>query len=110
MMKIVDNILCSGNRARLDFTGETLYDALCFGFSYLESEDHLVNYVVANSMIMKNILAIPDAVLNPMNDSIGELWTAKLLVSNKLENKRILFSNANFSAVVNINLDKNPNS
>jgi hypothetical protein len=109
MINAVDNIICSSNRASLDFTGDSLHDALCFGFSYIESEDHIVNYIVANNTMMKNILTIPDAVLDPSHDSLGELWTAKLLISNKLGNKRIIFSNASFSAIVNINLNKNLN-
>ena len=109
MMHTADNIICSGNRVTVDFTGDNLQDALCFGFSYIESEDHITNYIVANKKIMKNILSLPDSVLEPSIDSIGVLWTAKLLVSNKLKDNHIIFSNNSFSAVVNINLNRNPN-
>jgi hypothetical protein len=104
MQKTIENILCSTKKTSMDFRGNDLYDALCFGFSYIESEDHVVNYIVANGNVMKKILAeVPEAILNPTQQALGELWTAKLLVSNKLNDKRIVFSNERFSAVININ-------
>ena len=105
-MKISDTIISSNNRVTMNFKGNSLYDALCFGFSYIEYEDHIVNYIVSNNKIMKDILKISDSKLNPDFDSLGELWTAKLLLSNKLGNDRILFSNSNFSAIINLNLNK----
>ena len=107
MRNVVENILCSTGRVSLDFSGDGLHDALCFGFSYMESEDHMVNYIAANGRVMKNILLLPEAVLNPDQESIGELWTAKLLVSNKLNDRRILLSNDEFSTIINLNLNPN---
>jgi len=104
MQKTIENILCSMKKTSVDFHGDNLYDALCFGFSYIESEDHFVNYVVTNGKLMKKILAtVSDATIDPTSNSIGELWTAKLLVSNKISEKRIVFSNERFSAVINLN-------
>ena len=106
MSKIIDSIVRSGNRTSVDFIGKNLYDALCFGFSYIESEDHFVNYIVANSRNIKKIFAeISDSSVKISEDSVGELWMAKLLISEKLRDKHIMFSNNTLSIIINLNLN-----
>jgi len=100
----------AGSRAKvsLPFRGNSLLDALNFGFSYIESEDHLVHYVAANPVVMKRIIAeIPDATIDPTSESIGQLWTARLLVMPRLTDRKLIFSNNTFSAVLDIDLNPN---
>jgi hypothetical protein len=105
MNDVVKDIMYSKVKEHLTFKVDNLLDALNFGFSYLDSVDHVVTYVITNSRNMKKIFAeIPESVLRVDNESIGELWTAKLLVSDKLKNSQIVFSNNVFSAVINLNL------
>lgn len=86
--------------------GETLEDSLNYGFAFIEHEDHIVEYIVANNHLMKRVFGeVFDSVLKPEKEFIGELWTAKLLLSNKLFNSQILFSNNIFSVVINLNLN-----
>lgn len=97
------------DRTLLHFKGERLLDALNFGFSYIESEDHLVEYVAVNAHMAKRVLGeIQDSTVEPVQGFIGRLWTAQLLVSTWLKDDQILFSNTTFSAVVDVKL--NPNS
>ena len=103
---LVSDVTHSKAKIQVEFKGETIKDALNFGFSYLESEDHIVEYVMANGKILKKILGeITDSVLKPQGNSMGELWTAKLLFSNKLDDSEIFFSNNTFSAVIHLNLN-----
>jgi hypothetical protein len=103
---LVSDIVYSKARVRVEFKGETLKEALDFGFSYFDSEDHIVEYVVANAKILKRIFGeIGDSVLKPQNDSLGQLWTAKLLLSDRLNDSEIFFSNNTFSAVISLNLN-----
>jgi hypothetical protein len=105
---LVSDIFYSRAKAKIEFNGKTIRDALNFGFSYIESEDHVVEYIVVNAKVMKEIfIEIPDSVIRPNDLSIGELWTAKLLLSDKLSDSQILFSNNSFSAVINLNLNPN---
>ena len=108
MKNTATDFIYSKARVSLPFKGTTLKDALAFGFSYIESEDHVVEYIVANSNVLKKIFGeVPDSKLKVEGDSIGGLWTAKLLVYDRLRDSQILFSNNTFSVV--INLDTNPN-
>jgi hypothetical protein len=106
MKDTATDIVYSKARVSLPFKGRTLKDALSFGFSYIESEDHVVEYIVANSSVLKKILGeVPDSKLKIEGDYIGELWTAKLLICDRLMNSQILFSNNTFSVVINLNTD-----
>jgi hypothetical protein len=99
-------IFYSRAKTEIDFKGSSISDALNFGFSYIESEDHVVEYVVANNKVIKQIFAkMPESNIKLEFGSIGELWTAKLLLSDKLSDSQILFSNNTFSAVINLNLN-----
>ena len=104
MKDTATDIIYSKARVSLPFKGRTLKDAMDFGFSYIESEDHVVQYIVANPNVLKKIFGeVPDSKLKIEGDSIGELWTAKLLVYDKLMDSQILFSNNTFSVVINLN-------
>ena len=106
LMEIIPDIIYSKTKMNLYCKGgETLKDSLNYGFAYVEHKDHIVKYVVANNNIMKRIFGeIMDSVLKPEKQFIGELWTAKLLLSNRLFDSQILFSNNVFSVVLNLNL------
>ena len=99
-------VVYSKAKIKVLFKGNCLRDALNCGFSYFESEDHIVEYVVANARVIKQILGeINDSVLKPEGDSLGELWTAKIVLSDKLTDSEIYFSNNTFSAVIDLNLN-----
>lgn len=106
-MNIVPDIIHSKTRINLHCKGvESLEDSLNYGFSYVEHEDHIVEYIVTNNALMKRIFGeVRDSVLKPENNSIGELWTAKLFLSDRLSEKEIFFSNSIFSVVINLNLN-----
>lgn len=107
LQSVVGEITRSKAKTNIDCYDTNISDIMNFGFSYIEHEDHIVEYIVSNSTIMKKIFGeVNDSVLKPEGESIGELWTAKLLLSNKLKDKEIIFSNNIFSVV--INLDLNP--
>jgi len=106
MTDTVTNIISSKAKVSLDFFGSNLRDALNFGFSYIESEDHVVQFVIANGKVIKKILTeIPESILEPKKETLGELWTATLLHSSQMRDNQIVFSNNIFSAVVNLNMN-----
>lgn len=106
MNNLASDIYYSKAKTTLEFKGDSIKDALSFGFSYIESEDHVVEYVAASPVVMKKIFEqIIDSKIKMRAGSIGELWTARLLVSDKVNDNQILFSNSTFSAVINLNLN-----
>lgn len=106
MNNTVSDIFYSKAKMHLDFKGDSIKDAVLFGFSYIESEDHVVEYIAANPTNMKRIFEnVPDSRIKMRAGAIGELWTARLLVAEKLQDNEILFSNNTFSAVINLNLN-----
>lgn len=106
-MEIVPDIIYSKIKTSLYCKGgETFEDILNYGFAYIEQQDCIVSYIVSNNHVMKRIFGeIPDSILKPRKHYIGDLWTAKLLLSNKLFDSQILFSDSAFSVVVNLNLN-----
>ena len=106
---LVSSVVNSKTKIQVPFVGKDIKDAMNFGFSYFDSEDHIVEYIVASPKNLKRILGeINDSVLDPEGDSLGRLWTAKLLLSSKIGDSDLFFSNNTFSAVIHINL--NPHS
>jgi hypothetical protein len=106
MTKLLTNITQSKFKAPLKCYEKTLENALNFGFSFLEQEDHIVEYVVTNAKTMKKIFGeIPESVLKPDGETIGLLWTSKLLLSDKLADSHIIFSNSSYSIVIDIDLN-----
>ena len=109
MNEVISNIIYTKTKVSISCPGKTIEDAINFGFSYIEHEDHIVQYIVANKKLMKRIFAdINDSVLDPDKMAVGGLWTAKLLLSNKLLDSQIIFSNSEYSVVIDI--DINPNT
>jgi hypothetical protein len=107
-MQTISDVMYSKAKVKVDFAGTNITDALNFAFAYFDSEDHIVEYIVANGTVMKKVIGeIKDSVLNPEGQSLGELWTAKLYLSNKLKNNEMFFSNNTFSVVINLNLNSN---
>jgi hypothetical protein len=103
---MLHDLLGCRNKVRVSFKANSLKDALNFGFSYLEHEDHVVHYIATNPTVMKKLfIEMPESVLNPDQEFIGELWTAKLLVSKRLKDDEIILSNQVFSAVIDLNLN-----
>ncbi len=110
MTKCVHGIMYSKAKVSLPCVARSLGDVMNYGFSYIESEDHIVEFIVANNRTMKQIFSeVEDSELKPEGEFIGDLWTAKLLLSQKLQDEQIIFSNNTFSVVINLDLDINPN-
>ena len=111
MTKCVHDIMSSKAKISLPCAARSLSDVMNYGFSYIEHEDHIVEFIVANNKTMKQIFGeVEDSELNPEGEYIGDLWTAKLLLSPKLQDKQIVFSNNSFSVVINLDLDINPDN
>lgn len=89
-----------------------MIDVLGFGFSYIEHEDEVVTYVVMTPKIMKQaFVEVPDAKVTVCNGSIGQLWTAKLLVTDKIKDDHIYFSNEDHTKVLDLDVNRrNPNA
>lgn len=106
-MNIVPGVVHAKKKINLHCKGvESLEDSLNYGFSYIEHEDHIVEYIVVNNTLMKRIFGeVNDSVLKVEEGALGELWTAKLYLSDKLSDKQIFFSNSVFSVVINLNLN-----
>lgn len=105
LKRIIPEIIYSKTKNVLKSPGVTLEDAINFGFSYVEHKDCIVEYIVSNKRIMKRIFGeIADSKVNPEHGSIGALWTAKLLLSDRLSDKHLIFSDSQFSAVIDIDL------
>ena len=87
-----------------EFSGE-LNDALNFGFSYVESEDHMVSFVlVSPEMALRILREIPETTLDPDQEILGKLWTADLLCSRKVKEDRIMFANEPLSTALTLQL------
>lgn len=100
---IVFDALNSTNLMYATFPGKdgTIEDVINFGFSFVESQDNYVSYVITNSAIMKIIIGfIPESILEPTKKSLGKLWTSDLVLSSKIKENRIVFSNLDYSAVL----------
>lgn len=105
LKKIVPEIIYAKTKSSLKSPGGSLEDAMNFGFSYIEHKDHIVEYIVANKYVMKRVFEeVSDSEVNPEYGSIGNLWTAKLLLSDRLSDKQLLLSNSQFSVVIDIDL------
>ena len=55
MTKITHDIVSSKTKVNLPYTARNLKDVMNFGFSYIEHEDHIVEFIVANKNTMKEI-------------------------------------------------------
>jgi hypothetical protein len=100
------DIVNSKRKIQLVFPGiGTIQDMIRFGFSYVESEDHFVAYILAHPIRMKAILiGFPDAILDPDTESIGNLWTAKLIATKRIKEDQIVFANSDLGVILALNI------
>jgi hypothetical protein len=100
------DIVNSKRKIQLVFPGiGTIQDMIRFGFSYVDSEDHFVAYILAHPIRMKAILiGFPDAILDPDTESIGNLWTAKLIATKRIKVDQIVFANSDLGVILALNI------
>lgn len=103
---IIFEILNSHTKVLATYPGSgTIVDHLNFGLSYVESQDRCVAYILANSRTMKSIIvSTPDSILGLEGPFIGTLWTAKLILTAKIREDRIVFSSTDYMAVFCLNI------
>ena len=86
----------------------TVKDALEFGFSYVENQDHMVRYVVVGPEMLKKIFKeIDESTVDPIGEKMGTLWSADILFSRKISDNRIIFSNFELKTVLVLDLKPN---
>jgi hypothetical protein len=84
-----------------------LSDLLSFGFSYIEHEDHCVSHVLVSPLMAKRIVREIDAFYFTADTShVGILWTAMMIVTNRVGDFNIIFSNEDQSVVLDLNPNK----
>jgi hypothetical protein len=85
-----------------------LSDLLSFGFSYIEQEDHCVSYVLVSPGLAKRVVQeIEDFYFTAdTTPYIGILWTAQMIVTDRVGDFNIIFSNEDQSVVLALNLNK----
>lgn len=84
-----------------------LSDILSFGFSYVEQNDHCVEYILITPKMAKRIIKEIDAFNLTVNLGIfGMLWTAHVVLTDKIDNNIIVFSNADSSIVLCLDTNK----
>jgi hypothetical protein len=118
-MDIVRQIIWAKNKTCLKFPfSETIdqshyfgysesADIISFGFSYVEHEDHLVEYIIASPDTAKKIIQeIEPLKLTADSSFIGVLWTGKLYVSDKTTDSHILFANSDLSVILDLDTNK----
>jgi hypothetical protein len=90
------------------YFGESeLGDILSFGFSYVEHEDNYVEYIIASPVLARRIIReVDSAELIGDEEYFTKIWTAKLLVTNKIPDTEVFFSNTDFSVVLELDLNK----
>lgn len=106
---VLADIFAFKDRATMDFPHEgNLNDVLSFGFSYVEHEDYMVAYVAARPDLMKQIFAqVPDSEIDMYEGYIGKLWTANLIVSDRVKKDHVMFSNADITVALDLNVNPN---
>ena len=106
MIDLVSDIISSKEKISMampNIDARELNNVLVFGFSYVEHTDHFVSYIVTNPLMMKRLfMEMSDSEVGMGQGSVGNLWTAKLLVSKRVKQNHLLFSNDNFSAVLDL--------
>jgi hypothetical protein len=81
-----------------------LEDILNFGVSFIEHEDHVSEYIIADpKMIKRMIKEIEEFNLCANKPYIGELWTSKVYMTEKIKGSSLYFSNVDFSVVLHLN-------
>lgn len=105
----VFDILHSEYKAYADFPGYGSYgDALSYGFSFIESQDHLVKHVITNPKTLKKLISnVDDVEIDPEGNAIARVWTADIMLSRKLSENQIVFSNGGQTAVLFLKINPN---
>ena len=107
MNDIVCSIISSKNKKLVYFPFSEnnceIEDFIRFGFSFIEQEDHLLEYIIASPVtIRKLIRQIEDFNFCIDQSFLGTLWTAKIIMTDKIKDSQILFSNKDFSVILNL--------
>lgn len=105
-LKVFD-ILHSNYKAYADFPGKgTFNDILNYGFLFIESQDHLVEHIITNPKMLKKLISnVKDIEIDPVDNAIAKLWTSDIMLSNKLPDNQIVFSNGGQTAVLFLKID-----
>ena len=76
-VSVVHDILNSPDKMYSINPGMTAKEALEFGFSYVETQDHMVRYIaIGPDMLNKIFKEIDEAKKDPAGEKMGSLWTA----------------------------------
>ena len=99
---IAYTVTSSRNKTLLSFPGEgSIQDIVRFGFSYVETEDNFVAYVLAHPKRMKDVLCcFSESELNPSGEVLGHLWTAELIATKRLKENLLVFANPDLSVIL----------
>ncbi len=120
MREIVKQILRAPNKISMRFPYKTglvnllpyfgkseLSDILSFGFSYIEHEDHCAEFLLVSPKTAKRIAKEIDAFEFMIDaDCLGILWTARVILTDRVKDYRIVFSNKDMSVVLDLNINK----
>ena len=89
------------------FGDSELADILSFGFSYVEHEDHCVEYLLVSPITAKRVIKeIESFNLTVDTDCLGLLWTAQVLLTDKIKDDQIFFANRDLSVILDLNTNK----
>ena len=105
---VVWNVLSSKNKSIASYPRpeKELADILNFGVSFIEHEDHVSEYIIADpKMVKRMIKEIQEFKLCADKPFIGELWTSKVYMTEKIKSSSLYFSNVDFSVVLNLHLN-----
>jgi len=107
MSDVVYKILGTSEKSYAKYPGaSSLQDMINFGFSFVESEDHMVTSVVTNNEMMTRILReSEDAYVEFDGEALGTLLTAKLYVHGNIKGQRIIFANVDYTTVLVLDAD-----
>jgi hypothetical protein len=103
--KIVLNFPYAKKAERPSYFGPgELSDLLSFGFSFVEHEDHCVEYILVSPTMAKRIIQeIEEITLTIETNYLGFLWTAHVILTDKINDDRIIFANKDYSVVLDLN-------
>lgn len=106
--RVVLNFPYTKTKSTLPYFGDSeLSDILSFGFSFVEHEDHCVEYLLVSPYTAKRIIKEIDALnLLVDEDFFGFLWTAKVVLTDKISDNRVVFANRDNSVVLDLNINK----
>jgi hypothetical protein len=106
---VIWNVLSSKNKSVASYPrpeGE-LEDILNFGVSFIEHEDHISEYIVADPKMTKRMIKEIEEFRLCCDGQpyIGRLWTSKVYITEKIKGPSLYFSNVDFSVVLHLHLN-----